>query len=110
MPIRTGVSPRALMMKGDENCTAAIAALDFRIVRRSSGQDRCEKPMLSSQTSDASYGRHSSMPLEAPTVTRPVCFCQLITRQNPATFGLGGGIRKFVAGYIPGIWQTGRYP
>jgi hypothetical protein len=35
-----------LMMKGDENCTAAIAALDFRIVRRSSGQDRCEIPML----------------------------------------------------------------
>jgi hypothetical protein len=37
-------------MKGDENCTAAMAALDFSIVRRSTGQDRCEVPILSSQT------------------------------------------------------------
>jgi hypothetical protein len=38
------------MMKGDENCTAASAALVFRIVRRSTRQDRCEVTMLSSQT------------------------------------------------------------
>jgi hypothetical protein len=42
------------MMKGDVICTAAIAALVFRIVRRSTDQERVEKPMLSSQTSDVS--------------------------------------------------------
>jgi hypothetical protein len=38
------------MMKGDVSCTAATAALVFRIVLRSTGQDRCDVPMLSSQT------------------------------------------------------------
>jgi hypothetical protein len=50
IPIRIGVSPLAWMTKGDENCTAASAALVRKMVRRSTGQDRCEVPILSSQT------------------------------------------------------------
>jgi hypothetical protein len=38
------------MMKGDANCTAARAALVFRIVRRSTGHDICGLAMQSSQT------------------------------------------------------------
>jgi hypothetical protein len=38
------------MMKGDENCSAASAALVRKIVRRSTGQDRCEVPILFSHT------------------------------------------------------------
>src|ERR1700755_1379237 len=49
MPILTGVSPLAVMMKGDENCAAAIAAPDFRIVRRLIDQGRFEKAMQSSR-------------------------------------------------------------
>jgi hypothetical protein len=49
MPILIGVSPLAVMMKGDENCAAAIAALDFRIVRRLIDQGRLEIAMQSSR-------------------------------------------------------------
>jgi hypothetical protein len=37
------------MMKGDENCAAAIAAPDFRIVRRLIDQGRLEEVMQSSR-------------------------------------------------------------
>jgi hypothetical protein len=63
------------MMKGEENCTAAIAAVDFRIVRRSTGQDRSEIPVLSSQVTYLD-DRHSSTPFWAGSVTLPVCFYQ----------------------------------
>jgi len=45
MPIRTGVSPLALMMKGDANCTAASVAPVRKTVRRSTGNNRREVPM-----------------------------------------------------------------
>ncbi|MEX3787997.1 hypothetical protein [Paraburkholderia sp. BR14374] len=34
MPIRNGASPRALMMKGGANCSAAVAAVALSMVRR----------------------------------------------------------------------------
>jgi hypothetical protein len=65
------------MIKGEENCTAAIAAVDFRIVRRSTGKDRCEITMLPPRQGDLflSIGIFS-MPLRAGSVTLPLCFCQ----------------------------------
>src|SRR5271167_4168469 len=87
IPIRTGVSPLALIMKGDENCTAAIAALDFRMVRRSIDQGRCEIAMLSSQ--DGIFvgylvARRSAPPLGGePSRSR-----LLLPMVTPVTFGL----------------------
>jgi len=49
MPILIGVSPLAVMMYGDENCAAAIAAPDFRIVRRLIDQGLFELAIQSSR-------------------------------------------------------------
>src|ERR1700759_4815502 len=49
MPILIGVSPLAVIMKGEENCAAAIAAPDFRIVRRLIDQGLFELAIQSSR-------------------------------------------------------------
>src|SRR6478609_7952835 len=49
MPILIGVSPLAVMMKGEENCAAAIAAPDFRITRRLIDQGLFELAIQSSR-------------------------------------------------------------
>src|SRR5260370_981260 len=77
-------------MNGEANCTAATAALDFRSVRRSTGQNRCDLPMLSPQTNRPDDGGI----LRCPDRPRPypvrLAFANDEAPQTPAPFGLRG--------------------
>ena len=97
-PIRTGVSPLALMMKGDVICAAAITALDFRIVRRSIDQRCCELAMRSSGKVIASCLTAFSDAFREPSLTtwsafanRGHCDLRLTPLKNPSMGWLANG-------------------
>jgi hypothetical protein len=77
------------MMKGEENCAATTAAPDFKIVRRSIDQDRRVVLILFSQTKVMSSWPEFFDALWEASVTLSTLLCQLSTREDPATFGLG---------------------
>src|ERR1700761_3399011 len=102
MPILMGVSPLALMMKGDVICAAAMTAPDFKRVRRSTDQRRREIGMRSSRKVTVSCWTAFLRCLWAASVTirsgfanRGPCNLRRMDRKKGVNERLAGGGLRF---------------